>query len=381
MSDRRGAGPHIPPGVYVELVRSLFATLTPTTIMGILFIVVASLAARTTPDPMLEGVAVLGSVVSLLRVAVIVGCAPLIRDPEADTARVRGIELLFGTVYLCFAALLGLLAWRTFQLSQPDVHMVVAPLVVGYAAGVAAGMSLRPWICVPAVLLAVVPLIAASVLKTHGNYLVLGFVLAALLVGGIGSMLARYRSESEKITMRELLGSMARQDYLTGLANRLGLEEAFSRCAAAHGVEAVAVHCLDLDRFKQVNDDLGHPAGDLLLKLAAERLRAQTRKGDVAARLGGDEFVVVQTGLTHPNQAEMMARRIVRALGEPYLVDGQRAVVGASVGYAIGGECGGDLPRLLECADRALYGIKRKGGGAAAHRPEADENPGLRLAG
>ena len=352
---------------YVELVRSLFVNLTPTVIMGILFIVVASMAVRRVDDVPLAALGWLGGVMSLVRTGVTVAFERRAKDPDLDAASAVLKERLFAASYLAFALLLGSFAARALRVSGLEVQMVVAALIVGYAAGVAAGASLRPWIGIPAVLFAVVPTALSALVGGDAAHHVLALVLMALLAGGIGSMLARYRSEAEKIAMRQTFASLARTDHLTGLGNRLALTEAFAQEVAVHGAARVAVHCLDLDRFKPVNDRLGHPAGDALLKQVADRLRSFCRPGDIAVRLGGDEFVLLQTGIDHLDEAELMGRRIVRALAEPYDVDGHRISVGVSVGYAVPDGCGDDLPALLGCADRALYRIKQEGGGAAAH--------------
>ena len=304
---------------------------------------------------------------SLIRVAITVAFERQASDPELNVAGAVGVERLFGMAYLTFAATLGLFAARALQVSEIEVQMVVAALIVGYAAGVAAGVSLRPWISVPAVLVAVLPTALSAALGGNIAHAVLALVLVALLAGGIGSMLARYRSEAGKIAMRNMFASLARTDHLTGLANRLAFSEAFTREVETHGAEGVAVHCLDLDRFKLVNDRLGHPAGDDLLRQVAERLQSFCRNGNSAARLGGDEFVLLQTGIGHIGEADMMARRVVRALTEPYDIASHRVEIGVSVGYAVPDGCGQELQSLLACADGALYKIKREGGGTAAH--------------
>ncbi|MET0180520.1 MAG: GGDEF domain-containing protein [Novosphingobium sp.] len=365
----------------LELVRSLFVNVTATTLMSLLFIVVATVATSRTPDVLLPALGTAGSVLAIARVGVLLFWAGTVAGPTLDVSTARRAERQFGIVYLAFALILGLFAGRVFEVATTDVQVFVGPLIVGYAAGVAAGMSLRPWICVPAVMLAVVPAVAASLLRGGATHVILAVVLTALLAGGVQSMLNRYRSETEKIGLRQFFASLARQDHMTGLANRLALSEAFGREVAANGADTLAVHCLDIDRFKQVNDQYGHPTGDLLLKQVAERLRAITRSRDLAARLGGDEFIVMQTGTASAKDAEFLARRIVRSLSEPYLIDGKRLSVGASVGYALASECGDDFAHLLECADRALYQIKRNGGGGAADFKAEDASNVVRLAG
>ena len=108
------------------------------------------------------------------------------------------------------------------------------------------------------------------------------------------------------------------------------------RWAAGFREEMVAVHHLDLDQFKAVNDTFGHPAGDKLLKIVADRLRGLVRETDTIARMGGDEFVIVQAPIADPTDATSLAQRVIRLMSEPYDIDGHQAVIGASVGIAVG---------------------------------------------
>lgn len=154
---------------------------------------------------------------------------------------------------------------------------------------------------------------------------------------------------------------MAHHDALTGLGNRLlfhqRLEQAIARSSRQGGG---AVLCLDLDRFKAVNDTLGHPVGDALLCAVTERLRACTRVGDVLARLGGDEFAIIQRDVDQPASASTLAGRIVENLAEPYMIKGHQVVIGASVGVALL-EAGANPDTLLKNADLALYRAKEDG--------------------
>jgi diguanylate cyclase len=364
---------------YVELVRSLFVNVANTVIMAFMFTVVSAFAAMKTADPAIAVVGLLGWVFAIVRIVVLLRWRPSAGGDRFDAPTARKAEVQFGAVYLAFAALLGLFAGRVVQVASTDLHMVMAALIVGYAAGVAAVMSLRPWICVPSMVLAVVPVIAASVFRGGASHLLLAFILTALLAGGSGTMLARYRSETEKIGLRQLFGTLARKDHLTGLANRLCLTEAFAAANELPGGGSVAVHCLDLDGFKQVNDVHGHLMGDALLIQVGERLLSAIRAADVAARLGGDEFVVLQAGIRHPDEAERMAERVVRSLRVPYPIGGKQLSVGVSVGYAVASSRNDDLTHLLECADRALYRIKRAGGGAAAQLDPEERGNVVRL--
>jgi diguanylate cyclase (GGDEF)-like protein len=134
-----------------------------------------------------------------------------------------------------------------------------------------------------------------------------------------------------------------------------------ARPSAAPARDSFAVLYLDLDQFKNVNDTLGHPAGDKLLVAVADRLRACLRDCDMVARFGGDEFAVLQIGLAGAHEAGALAERIVALLSEPYDIDGQQVEIGASVGIALTPAEGEIAEQLLGNADVALYQAKEDG--------------------
>ena len=157
---------------------------------------------------------------------------------------------------------------------------------------------------------------------------------------------------------------MAHHDALTGLANRVLLNQRLEQALArAHRKEMLAVHHLDLDQFKAVNDTFGHPVGDRLLNLVAERLRAVVRETDTIARMGGDEFVIVQAQIAEAADATALAERIVHRVSQPYDIDGQQAVIGVSIGIAVGPGDGISADMLLRNADLALNRAKGEGRG------------------
>jgi diguanylate cyclase (GGDEF)-like protein len=125
--------------------------------------------------------------------------------------------------------------------------------------------------------------------------------------------------------------------------------------------EELAVICVDLDQFKNVNDTLGHPIGGKLLKVVSSRLRTCLRDSDVVARFGGDEFAVLQLGLTGAQEASALADRIVKLMSEPYDIEGQNIVIGASAGIALAPGDGETPDQLLKNADTALYRAKEDG--------------------
>jgi diguanylate cyclase (GGDEF)-like protein/PAS domain S-box-containing protein len=164
------------------------------------------------------------------------------------------------------------------------------------------------------------------------------------------------------------ISHMARHDALTNLPNRRlfreRLEDALRRVARN---EKVAVFCLDLDRFKEVNDTLGHPVGDELLKQVARRLSECVREGDTVARLGGDEFAVVQVGGDlRVAETSALANRLIEVISSPYTVHDHQSVIGATVGISVAPDDGDGPDQLLKNADMALY--RAKGDGRGSYR-------------
>jgi diguanylate cyclase (GGDEF)-like protein len=180
-----------------------------------------------------------------------------------------------------------------------------------------------------------------------------------------GGWVATHEDITEQRRSEVKIEYMAHHDALTDLANRVLLNERLEQALGQriHSEQMIAVHHLDLDQFKAVNDTFGHPVGDKLLKIVAERLRALVRDTDTIARMGGDEFVIVQAPITDPAEATSLAQRVIASISAPFEIDGHQAVIGASVGIAVGPGDGLRPDRLLRNADLALYRAKGDGRG------------------
>jgi len=179
-----------------------------------------------------------------------------------------------------------------------------------------------------------------------------------------GGWLSTHEDITERQRAQEQIAHMARHDALTELPNRLLLREQLDcELKRVKRGECLAVLCLDLDHFKSVNDTLGHPIGDELLKLVADRLRGCVRELDTIARLGGDEFAIIMTQLKRPTDAASLSRRIRDAIVKPYVIDGHHIVSDISIGISVAPIDGVDADQLLKCADLALYGAKTEGRG------------------
>ncbi len=189
-----------------------------------------------------------------------------------------------------------------------------------------------------------------------------------------GGWVATHEDITERRRAEERINFLARHDVLTGLPNRSMLLERMNlaRAGAARGL-GFAVLFLDLDRFKVVNDTLGHAAGDQLLQEVAKRLRGLVREGDLVARLGGDEFVVLQANAHPPQTAAILAGRIISAIGAPYSILGHEVLIGVSIGIDTAMNEVPAADDLLKNADLALYMSKADGRGTFRFfEPEMD---------
>ncbi len=227
-------------------------------------------------------------------------------------------------------------------------------------------------------LLLLAPLLAAA---AHASSALIPFILVPLYAV---NRMARLSAQQQRV---------ARRDPLTGLANRKALMAEVADQLAEHGermaevaagrsegmAARLALLVLDLDRFKHVNDALGHEVGDRLLVEVSRRITAAVRPCDLVARLGGDEFAILAPGLGHVADARTLAGRISTALAEPVSIDGLPLDVSGSIGVAMFPEHGDDFATLMRHADVAMYDAKTRGDVLAVYAPESDHNSPERL--
>jgi diguanylate cyclase (GGDEF)-like protein len=177
-----------------------------------------------------------------------------------------------------------------------------------------------------------------------------------------GGWVATHEDITERRRAEKQIFHMARHDALTDLPNRVQLRERLAHALADLGRgDRLAVHYLDLDHFKSVNDTLGHPVGDELLQVIATRLRSCLKESDLVARVGGDEFAIIQSRVDAPADAAKMARAVRDVLRAPYDLKGHAVIVHTSIGIAIAPDDGTDPTELIKSADMALYGAKADG--------------------
>ncbi len=203
------------------------------------------------------------------------------------------------------------------------------------------------------------------IIAADGSRLPVEILSRSLNYGGSPALVTVLRDVRDRRASEERIRFLAHHDVLTELPNRLLLNDSLTLALqlAARSQTPLSVLCLDLDGFKQVNDTLGHGAGDQLLREVAGRLRKNLRDGDLVARIGGDEFVVLQTTGAQPEQATVLARRIIECLSPSFQLDGQEVNVGTSIGIAVYPHDGDTKASLLKNADIALYRAKESGRG------------------
>jgi diguanylate cyclase (GGDEF)-like protein/PAS domain S-box-containing protein len=210
--------------------------------------------------------------------------------------------------------------------------------------------------------------------RKNGSLFPLEFVVSSMQIGSRHLFIATLRDISERKAHTDALEYQALHDALTGLPNRSLFGDRLRQAllAARRNQKMFGVLLLDLDRFKDINDALGHDRGDSLLQEVTARLRGVLRATDTIARLGGDEFAVLTTDAKHPDDVVSTARKILASLEGPFAIADQMVETGASIGIAMYPLHGDDPSTLLRRADVAMYVAKRSGGGYAVYAPEQE---------
>lgn len=365
----------LPDPIYEELV-DLVMVSTPAAIMGVCLALICALA-------WCDGGGVSFAVLSGLSLAVMgarLATFQAYRGRRAQGPMERSEIARYDEDYqrgvVAFAAVASLAILYLCGRGGPNLLPLLYFFIPNYTLGSAVTGAARPvaarWafgMPLAAAALAALVLILEAKASLRDAF-VLSMLCVVSLLGSAQSSRRHYANTLRQLTMRLDMAALARRDALTDLPNRLQLGERLKAAidALPHSQRGlIALHFLDLDRFKAVNDTLGHPAGDELLKAVAARLVSVLREGDFAARLGGDEFVVAQLALDTADEAAPLAQRIIDTISAPYTIQGHPVSIGTSIGIAIAPQDGVDLARLAERADAALYNAKLKGRGGFSY--------------
>ncbi len=307
---------------------------------------------------------VIAAAVGLIAVAVVRVALAFVLSPKRHSARL--LERFYEAGAFAYALLAGVLAASTIYTGS-DNHVEV--LAIGYALAYANGISARnagrPVIAIGQLLLGVLPVLIVSVMIATPALLVLAvtttfmiFAMTAVTMTVFNTLREQINAADASAAMADQMRDLARTDVVTGLLNRAGLNtDLADALTLLPPTQKLALFWLDLDRFKEVNDTLGHPVGDKVLAEVGVRLSKAAPDAAIVARFGGDEFIVA-TEVADRGESEKLARIFAEAIGRPTRVDGHRIDTAASMGVALLPDDGADVDALMQGADLALYHAK-----------------------
>jgi diguanylate cyclase (GGDEF)-like protein len=347
--------------LYNHLVSSLFTSQSSLNSANILGIAVAAAGYMLTGDKVYPLLAAVMFAAGLGRMWVF---RSFVRHKDKIVTREDGAhyDRLFFFYSLVFTAAFGLTCYALIRHpASTGTHAVAAGAAVGYAMGVVARNAGRPYIVLAQVMLTICPMIVGYALmhSTYGDVGVL--LLSGTMLATVFVTFSLHKNVIAVYNADKATRLLALSDKLTGLMNRYTFAQQISQQIASEPQKKFAILYLDLDRFKEINDTMGHTAGDAVIIEVARRLRAVTRAGDIIARFGGDEFLI-KLGCTEPDEIERIVRRLVKTLTQPVSVDGKVFTPTASIGAAIFPDNGLLAEDIIKKADIALYEAKRAGG-------------------
>lgn len=348
------------------LVTSLYAQPLTLAMGAMATVAAAGVSAWMAELPELWVAAVVLAVVAAARIIAALGLSP-----DADGNSTTTLEVVYEIGAFSYALALGLTAAYTILIgTQTQVEVLMVANALGYGIGVTARNAGRLNIAIGQLALSCVPIALACFWTMELGFFALGVTILLLIpamisiAGNIFKVLRDSIASAEtSARLADKMQVLARTDVVTGLANRAGLNHAMVETMM--GVDAdskLALIWLDLDRFKEVNDLLGHPVGDRVLSEVAKRLKEVAPRGSTVARFGGDEFIVF-CPITDQKDAARITSEIHAEIMRPFRFDGERLEIRASLGVALLPENGRDADTLMQGADLALYHAKVTGRG------------------
>ena len=347
---------------YFELVRALYSTPKSIFAATVAALVIIGISGVLTGDAFYANFFLGFIIVGAWRSGLVLAYRRTTHD-ATDARLIKRWELgaLLGA--WAFAALVGLTGAYTLTVHPgTDIEILISCCVMGYIAGISSRNASRPLVTIGQISFTCVPFTLALLWRADIVHVSLAMFIGVLYV----STIVICRTVFDNIVSRHdafrKIEVLAQRDALTKLWNRAAflhlLEEHLATIAGTRN--SLALIAIDLDRFKDINDTLGHPAGDVVLKEAADRIASAVRPGDEISRIGGDEFLIMLADVD-PSEADATARRILSEFSNPFTIKMTHNVCGASIGYAIAPRDGSTLDALLRNADLALYEAKRRG--------------------
>ncbi|HTN14450.1 MAG TPA: EAL domain-containing protein [Sphingomonadaceae bacterium] len=358
------AGDALDDRVRRKLVTSLYAQPASLAIGALCGITAAGVVAYQSRNLPVIIAAILLTAVGILRVATATRLGPGSEGRDA-----KKLELLYEVGAFSYAFLVGLIAAATIGYDlEPTLQILAVSYAIAYGTSVSARNAGRPIIAIGQLFLALFPIIiicSVQGMLVHAIIAITTFLLLPAMVSitfNVFDVLRESVAAAETSQrMADKMRDLARTDVVTGLSNRAGLNhEMVEKLMTMHDDQKLALFWLDLDKFKEVNDTLGHPVGDRVLSEVARRLRETSPDGATVARFGGDEFIVV-CEVASRSESERLAGSLLDEISRPYRIDGERLEIGASMGIALMPDDGTDLDTVMQSADLALYHAKVNG--------------------
>lgn len=342
------------------LVRKLYAQPITAAVGTLIAVISTCVAASVSQEVWLYIGCMVLSFIAMSRVWLV------FRLPPDDRVSTSKLEHRYAIGAVAYATVLGSFTGLAIVLgTEPGVQALMLVNAIGYSVGVCARNAGRPAIALSQLSLTALPLVLAALWVGTLAYLAMA-IIVLLLVGTMWSIVhnlfqtlrSAIGAAETSAHLAERMQVLARTDVVTGLANRAGLNHAMGeRMPTLSDVGALALFWLDLDRFKEVNDLLGHPVGDQVLSEVAKRLRESAPAGATIARFGGDEFIVM-CPVDDRHACERLASQVLDNVTRPMRIDDERLEVPCSMGIAILPEDAVDLDSLMQAADLALYHAK-----------------------
>ena len=345
------------------LVDTLYAQPSSLTIAALTGIFTSTVAAWYSKQPHITNLAIIVSLIASVRIFMALFLPRIVGHDS------RKLETFYEIGAFSYALFIGLMGAMTVHFKvAPEVQLLMVCNAVGYAVAIAARNAGRLSIAIGQLILALGPICFVLAREEHPALIALGMSIFALLPAMILIALKVFRTLRNSIAaaetsarLAERMQVLARSCVVTGLLNRAGLNHHLVETLSELGPgQKLAMFWMDLDKFKEVNDSLGHQLGDKLLLEVANRLKAAAPPGATVARFGGDEFIVA-CEVRDRRAAEKLAQAMMDEITRPMRIDGNRLEIASSMGIAVLPEDGDDIDTLLQGADLALYHAKVNG--------------------
>lgn len=364
-------------GVRTQLVELMFSALPSIVLIVCGHIIAGVTAWSTMNEPLALSLTAAGALIGLYRVVLCLAFArrDTSRDSWISLARWTNLYTWGGVAYsLSLAALTG----YTIHLSHTEAAMLCLTVSMCYTVGMIIRVAVVPKAAQLQLITLLVPIGIVAASQREPINAVLALLLAMFWLGGVQLIRHMHHTVVRRLDAEQQLARMAFRDHLTGLPNRsmfeLEGEELRARVYALG--QSLVVAAIDLDGFKQVNDTLGHGAGDLVLQAAARCMSEVLGEAHLLARLGGDEFAIIFKNGTVLAEAQSLGERLIDALRQPVEIESKRLNVSASIGIAATARLDVSLATLMRRADQELYHAKAAGKNRVCARTD-DEFPVL----